>query len=98
MMREEAYCPSNSNGFFPYSENMKIEIAFVGCRHLQGVENSKTIEIEPSTNVTDLPDRFYIRKEHQWYIVPNINVRKQIPNYVLTPGDSAFLHLPIYGG
>ena len=77
---------------------MKINLSFVGFIQFEGVANNSTIEIEESTSVEDLLDRFGVKKEHRRFIVPIVNGDKRGHSHVLKSDDSLFLYMPVGGG
>ena len=77
---------------------MNVTVQYVGYLNLAGVKNGASVEINVSTSVKILLDRFKIREEHRQYIIPVVNGKKEKLSYVLQDGDSLFLHLPVGGG
>ncbi len=77
---------------------MRVNVSYVGYLSLKGVRNGGSVVLEDSTTIGEFLDECGMKKEHQRFVIPMVNGKKQALSHTLEENDSLFLHLAAGGG
>jgi hypothetical protein len=77
---------------------MRVNVSYVGYLSLEGVLNGGSVVLEDSTTIEEFLDKYGMKKEHQRFVIPVVNGKKQSLSHTLEDNDFLFLHLAAGGG